>query len=174
MTRLSVHEVSGGPVTPAPQLRVLQISGDAQAPRQLRVLDVRGVARGDLRLRVHELVGGNAATLALQPFTVATVPAGRVGTAVAALADGGTAEAWYWEQTSGPTVTLAVNGPQARFVAPAIMPPGATITLLVRVTRGTATAEQTATFTVLPETEYTRVAGRSWVGASPVEALISA
>jgi hypothetical protein len=75
----------------------------------------------------------------------------------------GTGLTYAWSQTSGPAVTLSGSGATRTFAAPPTMA-GTTHTFSLTVTDGTGlvSTADTVTVTVLPCTEFVRVAG-TWV-----------
>lgn len=150
--------VAGISATSPPRLRVAGITADGTTPVNPR-LRVAGLSATGTAYPVLAAVTANAASA--EPSQVVTL--------TATLAPGSpTPDTYVWSRLSGPAGTLTASGATATFTAPSIDPPGTQdVVLSCRAKVGTVSGNTVSVaVTVLPQTDWTRVPGGSWVGAS--------
>lgn len=153
------------------KLQVYRSAVASVSPPRLRVhrAALAGTANVNPRLRVHRAaLAGTGAALLLPIADVTTEPEQAVTITAVPAPGAETPTSWTWTQISGPSVALTGAGASRSFRSPSLFPPGnGTVVLGVTGALGASTSPQvTATVTVLPQTDWTRVPGGGWVGAA--------
>lgn len=143
-----------------------QVTSPPSNPR-LRVFSARsdGTQSSIPKLRVFSAALSGSPRVALDPIADRTEPPERVVTLVAKLQGGGFADSYLWRRVSGVGVTLAALDDTATLTVPSIVTPGAVQIGCTAVVNGIQSTEVVSTITIIPQTVFSRVAGRPWSGA---------
>lgn len=151
------------------KLRIYGTSLTGTSGVKLRVYatSLTGTAVTGAKLRVYATSLTGTVSALVTPLAAQTKEPETAVTITASTVDGNAPDSWSWRQVSGPTVAFSGTGATRSFTAPSAMPPGATVVVGVRAIKGgVLSPEVTCTVTVLPQTEWSRVPGGQWVGAT--------
>lgn len=121
--------------------------------------------------RIYRAEAAGIAAVTLLPIANITAEPGTVVPITAVLEGGGSADSYTWRRVSGPASTLSTAGGVASLTVPALavnyIPVQAVVVIGVTATKsGTTSREVTTTITGLPETDWSRIPGGAWVGAT--------
>lgn len=145
-------------------------SAEPATPPKVRIYraESAGAVAAAGKVRVYRAESAGTAGVVVAPMASQTVEPEALMTVTASLVGGGAADSWLWRRVSGPALsTFSSAGAVATLRTPSAMPPGTTVVLGARAVVGSVTsAEVTVTLDVLPQTEWSRVPGANWVGAT--------
>ncbi len=120
-----------------------------------------------VRVRWGMAIMAGTSNLVINPIANIQAEPEVVVTLTATLPVGSSADSYIWRQISGPSIPISGTGSSISITTPSAMPPGATLVMGVTAVSGaTQSAERTFNVNVFAQTEWLRVHGGDWTGAS--------
>lgn len=117
------------------------------------------------KVRIYAASLAGSPLVVLNPLTDRTENPERHVTLQATMQGGGFADSYTWRRVSGTAVTLSVDNDTVSFTVPSIPAPGAVQIGCRATVNGVQSPEVVATITIIPQTVFSRIAGRAWTGA---------